>query len=306
MKLLITGGHGMVGRNLLETRKILNHDVLAPAREEMNLSSILSVRSYLKFHMPDLIIHAAGRVGGIQANLKFPVNFMIDNIDINRNLIGVAQELGIKRLLNLGSSCMYPRDAENPLKESMILHGELEPTNEGYAIAKIMAQRLCEYIMREDSSYQYKTLIPCNLFGRFDKFSPEHSHLVPAVIRKIHEAVESKLEKVEIWGDGLSRREFMYAGDLAEFIGEAVEKFDSLPNLMNVGTGVDYTVNEYYEAIAKVLGFAGTFMHDLTKPVGMRRKLVSTDRADKWGWSSKTDLQTGIRKTYDYFRTIEI
>jgi GDP-L-fucose synthase len=306
VKLLITGAQGMVGRNLQENSGLSNYEILIPARKEMNLSSRESVHTFLKLHRPDFIIHAAGRVGGIQANIKHPVEFLVENIDINRNLIGTAYELGIKNLLNLGSSCMYPRDGENPLKESMVLQGELEPTNEGYALAKVMGQRLCTYVMKEDPKFNYKTLIPCNLYGRYDKFSPEHSHLVPAVVRKLHEAKLRGSAEVDIWGDGLARREFMYAGDLADCIIRCIENFEDLPELMNVGPGVDHTVNEYYAAVAEVIGYKGTFIHDLSKPVGMKRKLVSVEVLEKWGWKSKTSLSQGIAKAYEYFLSLPL
>jgi GDP-L-fucose synthase len=305
VKLLITGARGMVGQNLLEHAGLVGHEVLKPSRSELDLNSYKAVKDYLSEHRPDIIVHTAGKVGGIQANIKNPVEFLVENLDINRNLIGASYEVGIKKILNLGSSCMYPRNAENPLKESMILQGELEPTNEGYALAKVTAQRLCEYIMKEDSSFLYKTFIPCNLFGRHDKFSPEHSHLVPAAIRKVHEAKINGYSEVEIWGDGEARREFMYAGDLADCIVRGLKEFSTLPDLMNVGLGRDYTVNEYYENVAQVVGYKGKFIHNLSQPVGMKRKLVSIEKLDQWGWKSQTSLREGIEKAYQYFLSLK-
>jgi GDP-L-fucose synthase len=304
MKILITGAHGMVGRNLREHPEISRHEVLAPTRPELDLSSISIVEAYLTKHRPDFVVHTAGRVGGIQANIKNPVAFLIENIDINRNLIGSCYKVGIRKMINLGTSCMYPRNAQNPLKESMILQGELEPTNEGYALAKVMAQRLCEYIMKENPSFQFKTLIPCNLYGRFDHFDPVNSHLIPAIIRKVDEAKMTGKQEVEIWGNGEARREFLYTGDVAEAIVAGIRNFETLPSLMNVGLGFDYSVNEYYQAVAEVLGYTGKFVHDLTKPVGMKQKLVSTAVAESWGWKSKTTLSQGIQKTYEYYKTL--
>lgn len=304
MKLLITGARGMVGKNLIENPELSRYEILQPSRAELDLSSREQVESYLEKQRPDFVVHAAGRVGGIQANIKNPVAFLVENVDINRNLIGSCYKLGIKKMINLGTSCMYPRNAENPLKESMILQGELEPTNEGYAIAKVMAQRLCQYIMKEDSTFQFKTMIPCNLYGRFDHFDPQNSHLIPAVVRKVDDAKKTGATEVEIWGDGEARREFMYAGDLAECIAMGIKNFDSLPALMNVGLGIDYSVNEYYKAVAEVIGYRGGFTHDLTKPVGMKRKLVSTEVAHQWGWKSKTSLHQGIEKTYAYYLSL--
>ena len=188
----------MVGKNILESSNFKKFQLFAPNRSELNLFNYSDVLIYIKNLKPDFVIHCAGRVGGIQANMKHPVAFLVENLDINRNVIMAARAAGVKNLINMGSSCMYPRNAENPLREDMILHGELEPTNEGYAIAKIMAQRLCSYIRKEDASFLYKTLVPCNLYGRHDKFEPEHSHLVPAVIRKLHEAKVQNILEVDI------------------------------------------------------------------------------------------------------------
>lgn len=301
IKVLLTGGGGMVGSNLLEHPSIGEFDVLAPRSNELDLRDFDSVQAYLRKYQPDMVIHAAGKVGGIQANMREPVSFLLDNLDMGRNIVWASHQTGIKRLLNLGSSCMYPRNHNEPLSEEMVLKGELEPTNEGYALAKVMTARLCEYIVREDASYQYKTLIPCNLYGRYDKFDPAHSHLIPAIIHKVHQAKQTGDAFVEIWGDGTARREFMYAGDLSDAIVRAIKNFDTLPNYMNIGLGHDYTINEYYQAAADVMGYAGEFIHDLSKPVGMARKLVSIERQQVWGWSSKSTLHEGIARTYEYY-----
>lgn len=243
----------MVGRNLLEHSCIDNFEVLAPASSELNLLDFNAVQEYLERYEPNLIIHAAGKVGGIQANIREPVRFLLDNLDMGRNIVWAARTAGVKRLINLGSSCMYPRNHSEPLSEDMVLKGELEPTNEGYALAKVTTARLCEYIARENANFQYKTLIPCNIFGRFDKFEPSHSHLLPAIIHKIHIAKMNNDPTVEIWGDGTARREFMYGGDLADAIMQATSKFDSLPLNMNIGLGHDHSINEYYHAAAAVM-----------------------------------------------------
>lgn len=300
-RILLTGGSGMVGRNFLEHPAMGEFDVLAPRSSELDLLDYRAVEICIREYNPDIVIHVAGRVGGIQANLREPVRFLMENLDMGRNIVWAARSTGVKQLLNLGSSCMYPRDAPNPLHEDMVLKGEMEPTNEGYALAKVVTARLCEYISREDPAYKYKTLIPCNVYGRYDKFDPAHSHLVPAIIHKVHKAMLSGSATVEIWGDGTARREFMYAGDLADCLVESVRRFSTLPDTMNVGTGEDASINEYYETVAEVIGYDGQFKHDLTKPVGMMWKLVSTRKSQVWGWRAETSLRDGIAKTYDYY-----
>lgn len=300
-RILLTGGGGMVGRNVLEHPAIGEFEVLAPRSGELNLLDFNAVQAYLYESQPDIVIHAAGKVGGIQANMREPVGFLMNNLDMGRNIVWAARQAGVRRLINLGSSCMYPRNYSEPLREEFVLKGELEPTNEGYALAKVVTARLCEYIAREDSSYEYKTLIPCNLYGRYDKFDPAHSHLIPAIIHKVYQAKKSGLQAVEIWGDGTARREFMYAGDLADAVVRAISSFNTLPSVMNVGLGYDSTINEYYQAAADVMGYTGSFVHDLSKPVGMARKLVNVERMKAWGWVAKSDLRTGIEKTYDFY-----
>lgn len=300
-KILITGSKGMVGRNIVESEKAKNYILLTPSSSELNLLDRLSVDNYIKANDPDIVIHCAGLVGGIQANMAHPVAFLVDNTQMGLNIIMSAYESGIKSFINMSSSCMYPRDAQNPLGEELILKGELEPTNEGYAIAKVASTRLCEYIHREKSEYHYKTIIPCNLYGRYDKFDPKHSHMLPAVIKKIHDAKVNNQTTLDIWGDGEARREFMYAADLADFVYYALEHFESMPQNINTGLGTDYMINEYYKVIAEVIGYKGDFIHDLTKPVGMKQKLIDDTMLQKFGWSYKTSLVDGIQKTYDYY-----
>jgi nucleoside-diphosphate-sugar epimerase len=302
-KILVTGGNGMVGKNILEHTSASNYLFLSPSSAELNLRNYTTVNNYVQLHKPDIIIHAAGLVGGIQANMARPVDFLVHNLDMGRNIIMAAKENGVGTFMNMASSCMYPREAQNPLQEELILKGELEPTNEGYAIAKVVATRLCEYIVKENPKLLYKTVIPCNLYGKFDKFSPEHSHMVPAVIKKIYEAKQNNATEIDIWGDGLARREFMYAGDLADFVFYALDNFDTMPQNINVGLGFDYTINEYYEAIAKAIGFTGKFVHDLTKPIGMKQKLIDDTKLKHFGWQHKTSLQEGIENTIEYFKT---
>ncbi len=300
MRVMISGGSGLVGRNIRE-RLGQGFDVFAPARMELDLFNSRAVASYIQSRKPDVIIHCAGTVGGIQANIREPVRFLIDNLELGKNVVMAAAEAGIPKLINLGSSCMYPRAAPNPLHEDCILKGELEPTNEGYAIAKITVQRLCSYLNRERSDLSYKTIIPCNLYGKWDKFDPRHSHMIPAVIRKLHDAKVEKRDTVDIWGTGKARREFMYAGDLADFILYALDRFDAMPELINVGLGHDHSIDEYYRAVAEVVGYRGRFNHDVTKPEGMERKLVDVAALHAFGWKARTSLVDGLRATYQFY-----
>ena len=300
-RVLLTGGSGMVGQNILEHPAAKDWEFIAPGSKKLDLRDYSATLAFVQATRPDTVIHCAGRVGGIQANIAHPVEFLVTNLDLGRNIILASKAAGVSKLLNLASSCMYPRNAPNPLGEELILRGELEPTNEGYALAKIFATRLCQYIQRETPSLAYKTLIPCNLFGRHDKFAPEHSHLIPAIIHKIHLAKYQGLETVEIWGDGTARREFMYAGDLADATLRALREFEQIPDLMNIGLGADYSIQDYYICAASVIGWSGEFVYDTTKPVGMKQKLVAVDKQRQWGWMPQTSLRDGIKKAYHYY-----
>ena len=301
MKILVTGSRGMVGSNIIEHPSAFRYEILSPTSKELNLLDAISVQSYIDKIKPDMVVHAAGIVGGIQTNMAQPVRFLVDNMYMGLNTLMASKKFGVKRFINLSSSCMYPRDAKNPLSEELILKGELESTNEGYAIAKVASTRLCEYINRENDSCLYKTVIPCNLYGKYDKFDPRHSHMIPAVIRKINNAKNNNLESIDIWGNGLVRREFMYAEDFADFIYYAIDNFETMPQNINVGLGHDYTINEYYQKIADVVGYKGGFTHDLSKPIGMQQKLIDDTRLKEFGWKYNTTLVQGIEKTYEYF-----
>jgi GDP-L-fucose synthase len=301
MRVFLSGGAGMVGRNFRGQQPASGYELWAPSHGELDLLDGPSVRAALQRFKPDVVVHAAGVVGGIQANLREPVRFLLDNLQMGCHLVNAARDLGVPRLLNLGSSCMYPRDRAQALREEDLMSGPLEPTNEGYALAKIAVAKLCHFISQEEPELAYKTLIPCNLYGRFDHFDPAHSHLVPAIIHKLHQAKAQGLQEVEIWGDGSARREFMYAGDMAACMWRALAHFETLPTLMNVGLGHDFTVQTYYETAARVVGYRGRFVHNLSKPVGMARKLVDTGRAQAWGWQAPTSLEQGLQWTYsDY------
>lgn len=301
-RLLVTGAGGMVGRNLLAHPGIAAWQVMAPARAELDLCDAGATRDWLMRHRPDAVVHAAGRVGGIQANMAEPLRFLDENARIGLNLVAACRAARVPVLINLGSSCVYPKDLGRDLSEEQILTGPLEPTNEGYALAKIMAMRAVDYACREDPTLLWRTLVPCNLYGPHDSFDPARSHLLAAVIHKLHRARVEGAAEVEIWGDGEARREFMYAPDLADAILRALADPARLPPVMNVGPGRDHSINDYYRIAAEVIGWRGRFRHDLTRPVGMRQKLMSVARQSAWGWAPSTPLRDGIAATYAHYR----
>ncbi len=290
----------MVGSNLREKLNSLGIETISPKQEELDLTKQDEVASFFSRLNPDAVIHCAGLVGGIHANIERPYDFALENISMGSNIVSSCLENGVEKLINLGSSCMYPREGKNPLKEDTILSGPLEPTNEGYAIAKIAVSRLCKYSNSQFGT-DFKTIIPCNLYGKYDDFDLKKSHLIPGVIHRMHLHKNSGKESITIWGDGTARREFMYASDLADFICFALSDYGSVPQEINVGLGFDFTVKEYYKMIAEEIGYIGNFEFDLSKPTGMRQKLVDVSKQQSLGWSPPTNTREAIGKTYSYF-----
>lgn len=301
MKILITGGRGMVGRNLREHAMAVDYEIIAPTRQECNLLDQRDVDAWVAKIKPDAIIHTAGLVGGIIANMTGQVEFLAQNFDMGKNLVLAARANKIKKFINLGSSCIYPKSAPQPLQEKSMLTGAFEPTNEGYALAKMAVLKLCQFIHTEDKTMQYKTLIPPNLYGRYDNFDPINSHFPAAVIAKLHHAKLNQLSKVKIWGDGQARRELMSAIDLAKAIWFALKYIDQLPAITNVGVNHDFTIMDYYQAAAKVINWHGKFFHDLTRPVGMQQKLMDSQFFATLGFKPEITLEQGITIAYDYY-----
>lgn len=310
VKIFLTGGTGMVGRNILMQANKEKFEIFAPTRSEVDLLNHAQVAKAIKDFRPDFVIHAAGLVGGIQANNNALFDFMDKNIQMGLNVVRAARENGIKNLINLGSTCMYPKESPQPMKEEYLFTGPLEPTNEGYAIAKTAVQRACDYTNKE-LGHSYKTYIPCNLFGVFDHFDPETSHLLPAIIKKITEAKEEIRAKkamfvpVEIWGTGEPRRELMDAADLANFIFFSMENFEKVPDVLNVSPGTDYSINKLYEMVAKVLlgdDFKKIiFTWNKSKPDGMYRKLSDVTRLKALGWSPQISFEQSVQNAAAYY-----
>lgn len=288
----------MVGRNIRESAP-QGITLIAPTRAELDVTDPAAVLAAMSAAKADFVIHSAGRVGGIAANMADPAGFLSQNLRMGLAVLEAADMLGIP-CLNLASSCIYPPEAPNPLREDMLLTGGLEPTNEGYALAKLSVLRLGQYLNQAAGQSRIKTVIACNLYGRHDHFDPFTAHLIPAVVLKVHTAKEEGGD-VEIWGDGAARREFLYAGDFAKMIWHAVANFEQLPDIMNLGLGTDYSVLDYYKAAAEVIGWQGQFRFDTSRPVGMRRKLVDTSRQRELGFPAPMPLAQGIAETYRFF-----
>jgi GDP-L-fucose synthase len=304
-KLWLTGANGMMGRALLAQQHLLpGWEWLTPTSRALDLRDRTATFAYAAAHKPDVVIHAAAKVGGIRANMADQAGFLAENLLINTHVLEAAHAAGVQRLLFMSSSCVYPRDYLQPLKEDYLLAAPLEPTNEGYAIAKIAGGKLAEYLSQQ-YGHLYRTIIPSNLYGPFDHFDSDRSHLVPAIISKLHRAKQTGAAAVEILGDGTPRREFLFINDLAAFLLSLIDRLDSVPPRLNVGFGRDYTVTEYYETAAHVMGYTGGFQYQPNIPGGMQHKLIDSSLAHTLGWQPKTDLTTGIALTYENYISLQ-
>ena len=289
----------MVGKNLMNHNNAKEYSISAPSSKEINLLDKSRIINWLSKNPTDLIIHCAGLVGGIQANINNQSGFLFNNLQMGINLIDAAYKSGIRNFLNLGSSCMFPKNISTEIDESSLLSGKLEVTNEGYAIAKISVAKYCQFL--SDKTFNYKTIIPCNIYGKYDNFSITGSHMIPGVIARMHKAKINNDDYIDIWGDGTARREFMYAEDLADAIWFCVKNIKQIPKFLNVGIGEDFSIKDYYKTISEIVGFKGEFKFDKTKPIGMKRKLISSKQINKLGWVPKFSLNKGISCTYNYY-----
>lgn len=299
MKLFITGHRGMVGSALGRVAQQRGRELVLRTRQELDLCDQGAVFEFLKAEKPDQVIVAAAKVGGIHANDTYPAEFIYDNLAIASNLIHGSYQAGVERLLFLGSSCIYPKLAPQPMPESCLLTSELEPTNEAYAIAKIAGLKLCQYY-RKQYGVLFHSAMPTNLYGPGDNYHPENSHVIPALIRRFHEAKEAGDAEVVIWGTGSPKREFLHVDDLAQACFHLLETEDP-PDWINVGTGSEVSILELATAVAKVVGYQGTVGTDPSKPDGTPRKLMDVSRLLGLGWEPGITLEDGLKETYQCF-----
>ena len=299
-KIYIAGHRGMVGSAIWRTLEKQGYtNLIGKTSKELDLRNQQDVLEFLEAEKPEIIIDAAAKVGGILANNDFPYQFLMENIQIQNNLIDGSLKVDVKKFIFLGSSCIYPKFAPQPLKEDYLLTDSLEPTNEWYAIAKITGVKTCQAI-RKQFGKDYVSMMPTNLYGTHDNFDLKSSHVLPAMIRKFHEAKENNNANVVLWGSGTPLREFLFVDDLAEAVVFALD--NELPeHLYNVGTGTDLTIKDLAELIQKVTGHQGEIEWDSSKPDGTPRKLMDISKMHNLGWKHRVELEEGIQKTYDWF-----
>ncbi len=310
MKIYVAGHRGMVGSAICRKLAVTRPDaqIITRSHDELDLTDQAAVFAFFASDMPDVVVLAAAKVGGIHANNTYPAQFIYENLMIEANVIHQACAAGVSRLLFLGSSCIYPRSAKQPMREDALLTGPLEPTNEPYAIAKIAGIKLCESYNRQ-YGVDYRSVMPTNLYGPGDNFHPENSHVLPALMRRFHEARVEGRQEVVIWGTGRPMREFLHVDDMADAslflldLPKETYAANTLPMLshINVGTGKDVTIAELAHLIAEVTGFKGRIAFDTSRPDGTPRKLLDVSRLAKMGWQARMDLRAGIASTYRWF-----
>ncbi len=300
-RIFISGHRGLAGSAIERRLKLEGfRDIIVRTRAQLDLRDQAAVDDFFASEQPDYVFHAAGVVGGIQANRSRPADFIADNLQMAVNVVDSAWRNGVAKLLFLGSSCIYPKLAPQPLKEESLLSGPLEPTNEWYAMAKLAGLKMCQAYRRQ-FGFDAITLLPTNLYGPGDHFDLESAHVLPALLRKIDEAHAARADSVVVWGSGTPRREFLYVEDLADACLFAMRHYDGEQPL-NVGWGTDLTIGELALELARVVGFEGRFEFDRTRPDGTPRKVLDTSRLAALGWRPRVDLATGLELTYDWYR----
>lgn len=298
-KVFVTGHRGMVGSAVCRRLEKEAVTIITADRDQLDLRDERRVREFLSHHRPDAVIFAAAKVGGIAANARYPVAFLSENVQMAVASINASYEAGVSRFLFLGSTCIYPRDCPQPIREESLLTGPLEPTNEAYSLAKIAGLKLCEYYRRE-RGVLFHSLMPTNLYGPGDNYHPEHSHVLPALLRRFHAATVAQRDVVTIWGTGTPRREFLYVDDLADAIVFLLQ-IDHPPDWLNVGTGIDVTIHELARLVATTVGFKGRIESDPRRPDGTPVKRTDVSRLHALGWTHKVDLHEGLHRTYQSY-----
>jgi GDP-L-fucose synthase len=295
----VAGHGGLVGSAVVRNLQKNGYaNILVRSHRELDLRNPEDVRKFFSETRPEAVVITAAKVGGIQANSAYPVEFLLENLQIQNNVVATSFEFGVKKLLFLGSSCIYPKHTSQPIREDSLLTGPLEPSNEPYAIAKIAGIKLCQAYARQHGA-NYISAMPTNIYGPGDNFDLEKSHVLPALIRKVHEAKVKKRSAVTIWGTGTPRREFLHADDLADALRFLLENYDS-PEIINVGYGEDVTIRDLVQIIARVVGLEINLEFDLNKPDGTPRKLLDSSRLQALGWQPRISLQEGIQQTYHW------
>ncbi len=304
-RVFVAGHKGLVGSAVVRSLQRSGYEhILTADRATLDLMDRSQVTCWMHEQKPDIVILAAAKVGGIKANADYPADFIFDNLEIQNNVIDVAYRSGVKKLTFLGSSCIYPRLAPQPMSEDVLLTGPLEPTNQWYAIAKIAGLKLCA-AYRQQYGFDAVSLMPTNLYGPHDNFDLETSHVLPALIRKFHEAKIAGNPEVVVWGSGSPRREFLFVDDLADAIVYLTDVY-SEADPINVGTGSDVSIAERASLIGDVVGFEGDIVYDSSKPDGTPRKLLDTRRITELGWRPSVSLREGVARTYDWFRASDL
>ncbi len=299
-KIFIAGSTGMVGSNLYYKLKSLKYKkIMRPNSKDLDLRNKKEVNRWFKDHKPEYVFLTAAKVGGIKANSEFPVDFLLNNLEIQNNVITSAKNFRVKKLLFLGSSCIYPKFSKQPIKEDSLLSGSLEKTNEAYAIAKIAGIKLCE-AYRDQYGCNFISAMPTNLYGENDNFNIENGHVLPSLISKFHYAKFNKKKEVVLWGTGKPKREFLYVKDLCEALIFLMKKYDGKSQI-NIGSGNEISIKELAKKISKLTKYSGKILYDKSYPDGTPRKLLNSNKINKLGWFAKTSLDSGLRKVYKFY-----
>lgn len=304
-KIYVAGHRGLVGSAIVRNLQSKGYtNIITRRHSELDLTDQQAVRRFFEEEKPEYVFLAAAKVGGIHANNTYPADFIYNNLMIECNVIKAAHDYNVKKLLFLGSSCIYPKMAPQPIKEEYLLSGYLEPTNEAYAIAKIAGLKMCQYFKKQYGD-NFISCMPTNLYGPNDNFDLQNSHVLPALIRKFHEAKVENKPYVEVWGTGTPRREFLYVDDMADACVFLMENYDG-DETVNIGTGEDVTIRELAKIVKEVVGFDGELKFDTSKPDGTPRKLLDVSKLNKLGWKYRVSLKEGIIKSYEWYKTNEV